>query len=118
MAKEQPGIIVTFANSGTTIPLRTFIIAMIVVYAGKAGVLARISSIARCVIIHWLYNYLTRFRPVVLVCPWQWSTPTNVSSEFRTAIVPSAASTCSIPHHAWSSCCAAIAYTRHVGMSI
>jgi uncharacterized CHY-type Zn-finger protein len=65
-----------------------------------------------------LDNSLTFFfRPVVLACQWQWSAPTNVLNEFRTATVRSAENICSTPHPAWSSCYAVIAYTRHVGMS-
>ena len=58
-AKEQPGIIVMFANFGTMIPPKTFTTAMIVVFAGKAEALEKISSIARFVLSRRLYNYLT-----------------------------------------------------------
>jgi hypothetical protein len=58
-AKERPGIIVMFANFGTMTPPKTFITAMIVVYAGKAEVLEKTFSIARCVLSSGFYDYLT-----------------------------------------------------------
>lgn len=45
--REQHGTIATSANYGTMMPTITYIIALIVVYAEKVGVLERTSSIAR-----------------------------------------------------------------------
>jgi hypothetical protein len=118
VAKERPGIIATFVNFGTMIPIKTYITAMTVVYAERAEVLGKTSSIARCVIYRGLDDSLTfLFRPVVLACQWQWSTPINALNEFLTATARFAENICSTPHPAWSSCYAVIAYTRHVGMS-